>query len=231
MIKVKPRTAVPQEVIDAIKDTTRARLTNLKAELDGYPRDYQRKAFLRNNGLAIARMQRLLKDPTALDMEITRLRGLRFVRYWLEPAHRDEDDDGYFAAETPDVVIEYHGRWNLGQYLVYLPIAAFLKGQVGAFGNAVGFHFIPKRNPLTGERHMHHAGHPTALSSSRRDPLLMNPSTCWGGFGPVIVGNVKDCDVVETFRTIYTYLGRYDASSPLIWNGLNGISHKNQVAI
>ena len=229
MIKVKPRTAVPQEMIDALKALARNRLFEMNNEMRGYDNLRYQQTYVRQNGLAIARMKKLLKDPTALDMEVTRLRGLRFTKYWLEPPHRSEDDDGYFAAETPDIMIKHDGMWNLGPYRVYLPVTAFVRGQVGSFGNAVGFHFVPMREPLTEERHMHHVSHSTALSILNQDPLLMSPSTCWGGFGPVIVGSVKDCDVVETFRIIYTYLGRYDASSPLIWNGLSGISHRSQV--
>ncbi len=226
MIKVKPRTAVPQEMAGALKSVTRARLARMKEEMQGYGHPRYQQMYVQQNGLAIARMQRLLKDPAAMDMEITRLRGLRFIKYWMEPAHRPEDDEGYFAAETEEIVIAHDGdQWNIGPYRVYLPVAAFLKGQVGSFGQAVGFHFIPQFEPMAGQRHMHHVADDNFDAVRKRDPLLMNPSTCWGGFGPVIVGNIKDCDVVETFRTIYTYLGRYNAGSPL-WHGLRGMTFR-----
>ena len=226
MIKVKPRTAVPAEFIEALKSTVRARLSAIKQELDGYSPRY-RQMYVRQSAIAIARLQKLLRDPAALDMEITRLRGLPFTSFWMDFGHIE---GGYFAAETKEIIVSYNKeKWDLGPYQVYMPVSSFIRGEVGSFRNA-GFHFVPVREPLTEQRHMHHVCYSNNDAVAKKDPLLMQPSTCWGGFGPVILGNVKDCDVVETFRTVYTYLCRYDASSPLAWNGLSGITHKTWVA-
>ena len=226
MIKVKPRTAVPAEFVDALKSTARARLAAMKAEMEGFNTRY-RPMYVKQHALAIARLQKLLKDPIAQDMEITRLRGLPFTSFWMDYGHVE---NGYFAAETKDIIVAHNkDKWNLGPYRVYMPVSSFIKGEVGSFRNA-GFHFVPMREPLTEQRHMHHVCYSNSDAVAKKDPLLMNPSTCWGGFGPVVLGNVRDGDVVETFRTIYTYLTRYDASSPLAWDGLKGITHKTWVA-
>ena len=226
MIRVKPRAAVPKEFTDKMVETARLRLKTIQTDLQGIG-DHHRKHFIDQNGIAIARMKQLLKDPLALDMEVTRLRGLPFEKYWIE-VHQDIC---YFAGQTKEIIIHSSQRWSLGPYNVYMPQQAFIQGATGRFAGDTGpkFHFIPVWKPNTFTRHMHHVSNSTFDYSYSRNPLDMSSSTCWGGFGPIILGNAKDSDVVEAFRTIYTYLSRYDAGDPLLYGGLSNVDHKRLV--
>ena len=172
MIRVKPRAAVPEAFTDHMLAAARLRLRAMQEEMGQYSPRY-RQRYVQANAITIARLKKLIKDPVALDMEVTRLRGLPFTEYWFE------EEGGYFAGQTKDILVteDKDTCWNLGPYKVYLSQDAFARGRVAGFSGSDDpkFHFVPVREPMAEERHMHHVAHASAQSHSRRKPAAHGP--------------------------------------------------------
>ncbi len=212
MIKKYFRAEVDPAFIQVMQEIARAKIARYADEARYMP-ERTRRFYVTKKAPVVARLTNLRTDK-GRDYEITRLRSLEFTRY----AVVQSDGAQWLAAHTKDITLvrwsgsrepgERAERWDMGPYTIYIPVNDFISGITNRF------HFVPDREPLTVYRHPHHKGYYTSISTPT-EPLQLSPSTCWGSFGSIVTGCVTDGDVVETFRTLHAYLGRYDPRSPL----------------
>ena len=143
----------------------------------------------------------------------------KFVGYGGE-AKTEKGSLLYFLTRDIQITDEKGRPWSLGPYHCYVPFANLLNGM------ASDFHFIPARNPKFLARHPHHKAY---RDNGSDNPLLFNPSTCWGGFNSIIFPIIGDLDIVDLIRHILIYLSRYDPNSPLVHNPMSTITFIKQV--
>jgi hypothetical protein len=161
-------------------------------------------------GPALDRLYGIAKDPAVRDYHLTLLRATPYVRFERQSIQipRAGGTVDYLVGTTKTVVIDERGPWDMGRYLVYVPMQVLTDGP-----NTSLMHFIPEREPTTAYRHPHHRLN--LRTSTTETPLLENPSTCWGDFGQIVIRIVNEGDLVDLLRTIAIYLGRYNEGSPL----------------
>jgi hypothetical protein len=152
------------------------------------------------------------RDPAAIDTMKTALRALPYTEYAVKEHNRTEYDwdarqdvvvhGTYLYGLSQDVTIPSAGKkFGMGPYQVWVPVTAFAKN------GHKDYQFIPNLAPTSYYRTPHH--HAGGASNP------FNSGTCWGGFGGIVKSMTAEGDVPELFRSIYIYLSRYDAGSPL----------------
>ena len=230
-IKIAHRAEITPEFITGWKKNSLRKLNVIKSEFDGLP-EYCRSSFMRNNGATFAHLTKVAKGD--IDLETTKLRSMPYDKFgFLEhneneylcgltrPVLIDEYRPGYGLKDKPVLI----HKWDLGRYLIFMNVTELSNPSYSAYAF---WHFVPERNKLATERHMHHKAYPGEYKSPT-DYLAFKSATCWGGFGSIIISLMAGMDVVELFRIISTYLNRYDPHSPLIRGGIDGITFKQDV--
>ncbi len=178
-----------------------------------------------------------------MDFEVTRLRSLDYTRFWaLNHKRPDGSRALYLCATTPDLMIEeitggrghnYRGPvqntalWDAGAYTVYVPVQDILDTK------STGIHVIPERRPYAINRHPHHgvagSGYHTPDSLSGHF-LDVKVHTCWSEFGSPVMSAIGEANVVELFRYMRIFAGRYYAGSPLRSMGRNDMDFIKKVS-
>jgi hypothetical protein len=216
MINIRRQIAsISPEFKDAIMDISRHRITNMKDSLPQYNTRERRENFMEQNKGLLVNAGKMITSPTFLDEVESKLRSLEFVSFHAETVstvHKTasrRDMTPMLVAKTKPVSIRT-GRslWDMGAYTVYIPIKSLKNSSYAEF------HFVPEYKPMTNSRHPHHtAWDITGIIAAV--PTEKDPHVCWGGFNGIIGSLVSDFDIVEIFRIITVYLGRYNAGSPL----------------
>lgn len=232
-IKIVPRAVVSDAFIIALRALSKERLVTIKQEYDTYSESY-RKHFITKEKNCLERLTRLAAESAFVDFEVTRLRALPYTRFdylvHYNPVARKRA--AYLYGITQEIVLVHEGssKYNLGPYGVFLPLDALLRGQYD------GIQLVPQWDPMTRGRHPHHtASQPVSSFTGEyvtpQHYLDYRPSTCWGGFGAIVMSCLHDGDIVELFRTVGVYLGRYDPHSPLLGGGIDSVAHKKRVSV
>jgi hypothetical protein len=73
-------------------------------------------------------------------------------------------------------------------------------------------HYIPLRKPEVQDRHFHHYGE---KPNGATNPWLYRPYSCVAQFGAPLSMALAEMDVVELFRLMRIFVGRYFNGSPL----------------
>jgi hypothetical protein len=198
-IRVAQRATISDHFIDGLKAVSRRKLKEIKEQADRCYSDRMRQRVLNDHAGAIAYHQKLLKDPKALDHELTKLRSLPYAAYGAV----DRCGEIFLHGQTKEVVMASgRNKWRLGAFDVYLRVQ-----ENGRFEKPT---MLLAGDPWLRKTHPHFT-----VSHASNDPLDARMSICWGSFGPIISGLVRDANIPEYFRTLYMYLSRYNPSSPL----------------
>jgi hypothetical protein len=135
----------------------------------------------------------------------------------------------YIKATTKELIVDVPprpsymtpGKYNLGQYAIYIPYKSLVGSQIDAI------HFIPLKLPVVDRdwdyhpRHLHHKAHP---QSGYANPLTYRPNTCWGNFGSMVIMTMQVGDIPELYRLLHMYLSIQNVNSPLTyWGDLSRI--------
>lgn len=200
--KVEQRTSFTPEFITAVKDVLVGRYQNLNRQYQKTPvktlkQDMETSArFLSEDGgvrtgeeylkAMFLRQQGFRKFATGLFDGRTFLRGLTV------PIIAMTEQSGFFRPYA-----------DLGPYEVVLFVDDLKKG--------VSFpHLIPLRLPSTNIRHYHHK-----TNESTGKYLGRTTRTCDAGFSHIVSELVQTGDIPQLFNIWYTFLTRYNPSSPL----------------
>jgi hypothetical protein len=225
--KLDERASISDAFKTAVLKLYEEYLKERRARYDALHAGYAKQAFLKDNGTAIAKVQKYLKDPAAFDYQLTRLRSLPYTNFKVV-RQPDWNNCGvtYLVGTTKDIIMidamDY--KWKLGQYDVYIPLPSFKRGSIEEM------HFIPLREPLCQNRHPHHYGSAKDIDEDDIEyPTQRSPQTCWGNFGQIVTACTRSLDVAELFRSLAFYVERYNWDSPLVNGGLRSISFKERV--
>jgi hypothetical protein len=171
-----------------------------------------RKGYLSKNKTMIGRLAAIVTKENGpgrgMDFEITRLRGIDVARFGVLTAGRYR----YFVAETKqDFLVEEMGSgssvvgmWDTGPYRFGISEDALL-------GARAEMHYIPLRATQAESRHMHHYG----TANGETNPWLYQPYSCMSQFGSPFAMALQEMDLVELFRLMRIFVGRYYNGSPL----------------
>jgi hypothetical protein len=172
-----------------------------------------RKFYLNQNKTTIGRLAAIVKNENepgrGIDFEITRLRGIDVARFGVLTAGNKR----FLVAETKsDFVVEEMGngsrvvnRWDTGPYRFGISEGALLGAQAE-------MHYIPLRKPEVQDRHFHHYA---TKPNNGTNPWLYEPYSCVAQFGAPLSMALAEMDVVELFRLMRIFVGRYFNGSPL----------------
>lgn len=192
-------------------DELKTRLTKVRS----YLQDNQLQHFYTENEGAIRNIAKFL-DPANHDRLFTELRSLSIAEYSVTAANFYHVEDPYsrdcfptqkymeaFKITTRDIVLE---KYNLGPYVIYIPIPDLLCHVTAHF------HLTPLWNPMEEFRHPHHIAYSNPASTG---PTELKTYTCFGDFNNIIIALIKNFDVVALTRNLTTYLSRFKATSPI----------------
>ena len=238
MIKITaPRTTISSDFMQEVTKISHNKIMTIKNDaefLDGI----QRKCFMKDMGPVVMAHSQIIKGD-GLDAFVTRLRALPYTEFRLEEIEgfkatisstlfgsdtltTEPHIYRYLVGITKPVTLEneirvrrptrkptyeiHTAKWDMGCYKVMVPIDLL----AGAKGEGY-WHFVPvsMENSYYARHPHHHAGKETSSS------YWWQSKTCWGSFGPIINSLRQAADIVELFRTLYVYLGRYNGNSLL----------------
>ena len=181
-------------------------------------------------GVPLAKLMKITQNADAFDDEMTRLKSLPYTLFgtmgnYIVGSTQPIEMVDMRAAETLDRKTghptERVTRWDAGVYDVYIPIGIALNGlDTSLRPNPQGVHMIPLRNPWGDYRHPHHTSSHRFLDDNSckiryTHPTEYTSKTCWGSYASIVTSCVAGGDYVDMFRTIHSYLTRYDRKSPL----------------
>lgn len=203
------RAEVTPDFVNAMIEIAKGRIARFAQDLE-YATPRMKDRMRAEKAPIVARLSQL-RTADGRDMEVTRLRSLPYTKFELV-THKDI---AYLAAHTQPIrLVEWRGnkastnQWDLGVYTIYTRVE-HLK-----LGSAEGTHFVPNEDPMTLERHPHHRAYNNVRDA--RHPLDYSPSTCWGSYGAIVSSCAVNGDIVELFRSLYSYVTRYNPGSPLV---------------
>ncbi|MEL7589779.1 MAG: hypothetical protein AAGU17_00585 [Anaerolineaceae bacterium] len=213
-MKIAPRAQLSQEFVDTLREIYTARLEDYKRAIKEYPYSQQVNAYFSKNKMHIAKLISLLKDKSAFDFELTRLRSLNYSEYCIKT---NSKGSRYLCGLSFPVVIPIERvKLNLGPYWV-CTLVDFLKGcdRDGMQGqNGYRFHFYPERQEMSETRTPHHYGY-WQNSETPSSPLDYGSSTCLGGFNTIIYSLAACGDVTEYLRNCFIYINRHSPGDQL----------------
>jgi hypothetical protein len=211
MIRIKERAKIEDSFLDAYKILARDWLQNTHQKIRSM-RDDNKRTYLTKSRYVMGRLSQIYKGDIepgrGIDYEITRLRSLPYESFRFEQDH--------FIGMTNNVIAEKYGRgpnikgkkyvalYDAGQYMIAVPYRALLTGAISSI------HMIPMRGQPTQHRHPHHTGSP--YDGTLRG---LSSSTCWAEFAAPCQSAAQAVDVVEMFRLLRIFVGRYNDNSPL----------------
>ena len=209
-IRIQERASVSDDFVELYRRTAETKLRFELNKIKSMSREFARTYMLQSPS-KFGRLGAIVKGHNGpgvgMDFEKARLRSLDYQRFFtLE--HRGEM---YFCGQTRDVVMEEYGgankcvaRWDIGSYTIYVPVRTLLSVKPDLI------HMVPDRSPLTVSRHPHHRA-----SYDGDHPLDRFPVTCWSQFATPVSIAVSEVNLVELFRFLRTFVGRYNNRSPL----------------
>jgi hypothetical protein len=221
MIKVQnKRATIFPEFVEASKDIARAKVLAFKEQITSMGNASMREHLAKRNVGLLLNAGKMISDPKSWDDILTRLRCLEYTQFDVVTAEAYKFTgtgntcvQTFLHGTTKPVTIRHAGghslaagSYDMGPYDIYLQVSEL---KHDGYRN---FHFVPQYSPMTWNRHVHHTATERDFSTT---PLTMSPSTCWGGFPTIVQTEIVDFDIVELFRTIWTYLNRYNPGSPL----------------
>lgn len=103
--------------------------------------------------------------------------------------------------------LSYQGPGCLGEYYIAVPCSGIVQE------NLAGFHFIPADWTHAAFRHFHHVLDPEL--QRKENPLDEIPTTCWGGFAPLLLDALYRTDVAAIFEYTFLFLGQVNLESIL----------------
>lgn len=218
LTKIKPR-----PIIDEGFRQTYMRIAEIMIQDIEYRSRNNPRFFAGNPAMKITleRLQRALDLGRLPDNILTKMYALDFEKfsgffrpkdtgagtakdiYWLVGTTRDITLTTGKGYQTGAKVL---GSYKTGKWYIYIPHTAYLNGTLG------DIHLIPAEAPTEDRmRHPHHY----AVKTVSTHPLDWTPHTCVGGFGTVFASLAYEVDVPETFRLLYTFVGRANLNSIL----------------
>jgi len=174
------------------------------------------KRTMEKHAVTIGRLMPIVKKQSpslrsGLDYEVTRLRGLKFVKFELF----QHEDRQYLAGTTSHITItEWSNRkrimGELGAYWIAIPLNIFVAPDLGKI------HMIPMRNPQARDRHPHHYTRSYEQRSVREPahPLDRETGNCFGDYSGTLTGLLAEPDLPGLFQQLYGHLSTYGNSPP-----------------
>lgn len=216
--RMRPRATISEGFIELYQSSCTLRLEDLMRKFKTLS-EREQKLQTAKLRVALGRMGAVAKGVSeagrGLDFEMTNLRSLGYQNYGTAVS----DNRPFLVGRTDEVTIdeirvhdyrrgetETVARWRAGVYRICINQRAFVKGDLA------GIHFIPEREPAVKGRHMHHK----ASANGYKSPLLWDPYTCWSEFGPPVTTAMAEMNIVELFRLLRIFVGRYYNGSPLV---------------
>lgn len=230
-MKITPRAPVPKEFQDAMKEVYRGRFDMIKSEIEEQP-EYAQAAVRAIKAPVVGKLKMLLKNKDKFEFEMTRLRTLSFTDFWIENNSRE---DVFLCGQTKDIILSRNEKdpsspkFNFGPYGLCVPLKTFTgeNGKTGGYNDNpyTSAHFIPMNSHRALNRHPHH----NVAAVTGVKILDWTAATCYGGFNSIIWGAIGDGDIVETFRSLLIYIGRYNPSSPL-FSGAGALNYSHSAS-
>ena len=243
-IRIKTRASVEPSFIKAYEYLAEKKLRQEQEKLTAMSKAAAEATMQRNPSMygRLTSIYRHESGPNmGLDFEITRLRALDYTRFFAL-LHKTPSQEKilYMCATTPDLMIEEvatqprkrrrrhyyddHPReeaptattasWDAGAYTIYVPVMEILKGK------SDGIHVVPERFPNAVNRHPHHGCKSSSGDYHLPDMIAghfldAKIATCWSEFGSPVLSAIGEANVVEIFRFMRIFAGRYYSGSPL----------------
>jgi hypothetical protein len=145
-----------------------------------------------------------------LDMLKSRLRSLDYERFWVHESRKGPVLVGttrHIRMETIGRGNKGRARYDAGQYHVGISLYNLVKGKTE-------YQVIPVEFEDAYNRHPHHRAYGPEEGSD--DPFLYKVHTCWGSFGTPITRYTRDGNLMEIFKLMRIFAGRYYTGSPLV---------------
>jgi hypothetical protein len=216
------KTSLKDMMVAKAKDLFAKRKTTNSTWLEKWDKDY---------GVPLAKLMKITQNAAAFDDELTRLKSLPYTNFGVY--------GGYLVGSTnpveivdrqafergvnmkTGVVFEVAKKWDAGVYDVFIPISIATSGLDTALRpNSNGVHLVPRNAPWTKYRHPHHLAEFLTCDDDGDKVYYSHPTkytskTCWGSYATIVTSCVMGGDFVDMFRTLHSYLTRYDRNSPL----------------
>ena len=208
------KTALKDMMVVKAKDLLAKRKTTNRTWLEKWDADY---------GVPLAKLMKVSQNAAAFDDELTRLKSLPYTLFGVYA--------GYLVGSTnPIAIVDRQSidrgalevkKWDAGVYDVFIPTSIAINGLDTALRpNSNGVHLVPKKFPWAEARHPHHIANFIKYDEDGEKIFYAHPTqytskTCWGSYATIITSCVMGGDFVDMFRTLHSYLTRYDRNSPL----------------
>jgi len=213
------RAVIDETFLEAHKDICAARLGSMITAIARHQTKPSIQAGYKTQfSRPIHRLKAIIKNEASLrsgvDYEITRLRALPYVSYFLVTP--DNLPDSPLSEAKLDWSVEwlvghtqpittwdmvYNRRtspFSLGPYWVCFPVRSLMIGAID------GFAAIPEHDPSALARHPHHSVDPR------------HGDWCWGEFANIVVGLTAEGDIPGLFGIMHAFLTRYYSDSVLV---------------
>jgi hypothetical protein len=216
-IKIKPRANVTQGFIEEYERLASEKLRGMMDKLSAYP-ERQRQAVMKKHAAMYGRLTAIIRGKSGpgvgMDFQLAQLRALDYEKLdvYTAPALRDT----FLIGKTRELEMEEVGSrgntplryWDVGAYTIFINTRLLLEE------NTSGIHVVPARAPTASQRHVHHYAIPDTERSQH--PPTWQTRTCWSQFGAPVTMAVSELDIVELFRIMRIFAGRYYSGSPLV---------------